>query len=63
MPDWNILAIFQERGGNKFDFLHEDKHQRYLKADIIVFGGHSQACLKEPKVTILQNLCNISRKN
>ena len=30
----------------KFIFLHEDKHQRFLEADIIVFGGHSQACPK-----------------
>ena len=33
----------------KFIFLHEDKHQRFLEADTIVFGGHSQACPQYPK--------------
>ena len=32
-----------------FIFLHEDKHQRFLEADTIVFGGHNQACPKYPK--------------
>ena len=34
---------------DKFNFLHEDKHQSFLETDIIVFGGHSQTCPKYPK--------------
>ena len=34
---------------DKFDFLHEHKHQSFQQADVIVFGGHSQACPKYPK--------------
>ena len=34
---------------DKFDFLHEDKHQSFQQADIIVFGGHSQAWPKYPR--------------
>ena len=33
----------------KFIFLHEDKHQHFLEADTIVFGGHSQASPKYRK--------------
>ena len=34
---------------HKFNFLHEDKNQRFLEVDTIVFGGHNQACPKYPK--------------
>ena len=27
---------------DKYDFLHEDKHQSFLQSDSIVFNGHSQ---------------------
>ena len=34
---------------HKFNFLHEDKNQSFLKADTIVFGCHDQTCSKYPK--------------
>ena len=40
---------------HKFNFLHEDKNQSFLEADIIVFGSHNQACRKYQK----QRVCNI----
>ena len=34
---------------NKYDFLHEDKHQNFLQGSSIAFTGRSQACPKYPK--------------
>ena len=36
-----------------FDFFNEDKHQRFVQVDTIVFGGYSQTCPKYffPKMT------------
>ena len=53
MPQVIVIVRLQylrkEEVRDKFVFLYEDKHQSFLKADTIVFDGHSQACLKYPK--------------
>ena len=46
---------------DQFIFLHEDKHQSFLEADTIVFGGHSQHAQSTQNKS-LQYLRNISRK-
>ena len=33
---------------DKYDFFHEDKHQSFLQASVIIFAGHSKACQKYP---------------
>ena len=33
----NILVIFQEEVRDKYDFLHEDKHQSFLQANTDIF--------------------------
>ena len=33
---------------DKYDFFHEDKHQSFLQAAIIIFTGHSKACPNYP---------------
>ena len=44
----SLQYLIKKEVEDKFDFLHADKHQRFLQPDVIVFGGHSQAC---PKIT------------
>ena len=38
-------------------FLHEGKHQSFLKASTVVFTDHSQHNI--PKIACLSYLCNI----
>ena len=40
---------FKKEVRDKYDFLHEDKHQSILQAGSIVFTSHSQTCPKYPK--------------
>ena len=53
MPNVPKVTSLQNLGNkeitDKFNFLHEDKHQSFLEADSIVFGDHSQACPKYTK--------------
>ena len=53
MPKESKVTILQNLDKkvvrDKFYFLHDDKHQGFLEADTIVFGGHSQSCPKYPK--------------
>ena len=42
--------------------MHEDKHQSFLQADIVVFVGCIHTWLKVTKLTSFQYLCDISRK-
>ena len=35
--------------GYEVDFLPENKRKRFLQADSITWGVHSQVCLKYPK--------------
>ena len=37
-----MLTVSQGEVREKFNFLHEDKHQSFLHVDAIVFLGHSQ---------------------
>ena len=39
------FGISQEGGGMKLIFLLVDKHQSFLQADTILFGGDSHGCL------------------
>ena len=43
------LHYLKKEVRDKFDFLHGDKRQSFLQADIIVFGCHSQAFPRYPK--------------
>ena len=63
MPQVHKITSLQYLGKkemrDKFNFLHEDKHENFLEADTIVIGSHSQACAKYPK----QQACNIFAKS
>ena len=37
----SIFVIFQERVQGKYDFLHGDKHESFLRAGTTIFSGHS----------------------
>ena len=40
------LKYFKKKVKDKYDILHEDKHQSFLQAGSIAFTDHSQACPK-----------------
>ena len=46
------LKYFKKKVKDKYDILHEDKHQSFVQAGSIAFTGHSQACPKYSKFVI-----------
>ena len=51
-----------KKKGDEADCLHADKYQTLLKLDLIALGGEDPVMPESPKITNLQNLCYISRK-
>ena len=43
------LQYLRVNGKNEVDFLHADKHQRFLPIDTIILGVYGQPCLNYPK--------------
>ena len=52
------MQYLKKEGRDEVDFLHADEHQIILQGVGMVRPGQT----KLPKITSLQNICNISRK-
>ena len=48
--------------GDEVDFLHADKHERFLQINTIIFDGSGQAFPKFPNSKFAMFLQNIKRK-
>ena len=55
-----LCNISRNMWGANMIFLHEGKHQSFLKASTVVFTDHSQPNI--PKIACLSYLCNIWEK-
>ena len=47
---------------DKYDFLHEDKHQNFLQGSSLVFTGHSQTCPKYPNRKFVISLQDLKKE-
>ena len=56
------LQYLKKEGRDEVDFLHADRHQTILQADIINLGGHGQACQSYPKQQVCKTFCVISQE-